>query len=429
MDLLKYEKSLYLTKPNKETVDHLFRQQYGKMVAILIRIFGLSNLELIEDAVQDTFISALKTWEKKPPDNPEAWLTTAAKNRTIDLLRKLKVDTERLTKLNTGPSTIALQDLFLDHEIEDSQLRMIFTACHPLLTPVDQISFALKSISGFTVKEIASLLLLKQETVKKRLTRARQQIKATNISFEIPAKQDLTQRLERVHEVIYLIFTEGFHSGKKDILIRKDLCGEAIRLIKLILKKPMARSGNGYALLSLMCVHAARLDSKLTESGALIDLKHQDRSLWYKPLIDIGRAALTNTNQYQPAVSSYLFEAAIALSHATAKTFEETNWDFIFLNYQKMQELYPNPFTLVNMAIVKLQQNQNQKAFELLNSINPQDLQQREYLFYGTMADYYLAIGNQKTALLHLDTAIQQVSNEAEKNYLMHKREKIQKPQ
>ena len=425
MDLLKYEKSLYLTKPNEERVDHLFRQQYGKMVAILIRIFGLANLELIEDAVQDTFISALKTWEKKPPDNPEAWLTTAAKNRTIDLLRKLKVDDQRLTKINTGPSTIALQELFLDHEIEDSQLRMIFTACHPLLTPVDQISFALKSISGFTVKEIASALLLKEDTVKKRLTRARQQIKSTKISFEIPNKQDLTERLERVHQVIYLIFTEGFHSGKKDMLIRKDLCGEAIRLSKLILKKPMVRSGNGYALLSLMCVHAARLDSKLSPTGELIDLKHQDRSLWYKPLIDIGRAALTNTEAYQPAVSSYHFEAAIALVHATSKTFEETNWDFIFLNYQKMYELYPNPFTIVNMAIVKLQQKQNQKAIALLNSIKPEQLQQREYLFYGTMADYYVAIDNQETALIHLDTAIKCVSNEAEKNYLLKKREKI----
>lgn len=406
-------------------VDHLFKQQYGKMVAILTRIFGLNNLELIEDAVQDTFISALKTWEKKQPDNPEAWLTTAAKNRTIDLLRKLKVDDQRLKKLNTGPSTMTLQDLFLDHEIEDSQLRMIFTACHPLLKPIDQISFALKTISGFSIKEIASALLIKHETVKKRLTRARQQIKSNNITFEIPDKKQVTERLERVHEVIYLIFTEGYHSGKQDILVRKELCGEAIRLLKLILKKPPMRSGSGYALLSLMCAHASRLDSKITPDGELVDLKNQDRSLWYKPLIELGQAALANTHQYESEVSSYHFEAAIALEHATSKSFDETNWDSIFKYYLNMNKLYPMAFTQVNMAIVRLQQKKYESAFELLNSINPDELQQREYLYYGTMADYYLAIGDKETALLHFETAIKTVSNEAEKKYLIQKQENI----
>lgn len=409
-----------------ENVDHLFRHQYGKMVAILTRIFGLSNLELIEDAVQDTFISALNTWEKKPPANPEAWLTTAAKNRTIDLLRKLKVDDLRLQKLNSGPSTIALQDLFLDHEIEDSQLRMIFTACHPLLKPVVQIAFALKTISGFSIKEIASALLIKEETVKKRLSRARQQIKANDLLFEIPDAMQVKERLERVHEIIYLIFTEGFHSGKQDILVRKEICGEAIRLIKIILQKPLLRTGSGYALLSLMCAHAARLDSKISSEGQLIDLKNQDRTLWYTPLINVGRAALANTDNYESDVSSYHFEAAIALEHAKAKTFEETDWDAIYNYYKNMDSIYPMALTRLNMAIVNLQRHKHQDALDLLLSINPNDLEQREYLYYGTMADYNLSIGDKKTAVQHFNNAIKTVNNEAEKDFLMKKKASVE---
>lgn len=409
-----------------DKVDHLFRHQYGKMVAILTRIFGLSNLELIEDAVQDTFISALKTWEKKPPDNPEAWLTAAAKNRTIDLLRKLKVDDQRLKKLHTGTSAIALQELFLDHEIEDSQLRMIFTACHPLLTPVVQIAFALKTISGFSNKEIASALLIKQDTVKKRLTRARQQIKANDLQFQIPDDKQIQNRLDRVHEIIYLLFTEGFHSGKQDILVRKELCGEAIRLLKLILQKNNLRTGSGYALLSLMCTHAARLDSKITDDGELIDLKNQDRSKWYAPLIDFGRAAFVNTDKYMSDVSSYHFEAAIALEHAEAATFEDTNWDKIYKLYKNMDSIYPMAFTRLNMAIVNLQQKKYDSAFELLHAINPDDLEQREYLYYGTLADYYICIGDKKTALLHFESAIMSVSNHAEKEYITKKKKAIE---
>ncbi len=197
------------TMGTQNKLDHLFRHQYGKMVSILTRIFGLANLEIIEDAVQDTFIKAMVAWRNGMPENPEAWLTKAAKNRTIDLFRKLSADKKRLPKITSGPSAIALNDLFLDTEIEDSQLRMIFTACHPILNPKDQLSFALKTVSGFSAKEIASALLLKEETVKKRLMRARKSIAEQNVSFQIPQGKDLPERLSRVLEVLYLIFNEG----------------------------------------------------------------------------------------------------------------------------------------------------------------------------------------------------------------------------
>jgi RNA polymerase sigma factor (sigma-70 family) len=187
-------------------VDHLFRHQYGKMVAILTKYFGLSQLEIIEDAIQDTFIKAMMTWRNQKPDNPEAWLNKVAKNRTIDLLRKNQAELIRINQIENGQSAILADDIFLDHEIEDSQLRMIFTACHPKLDLKNQIAFALKTIAGFGTKEIASALLLKEETVKKRLVRAKKTIAEESISFEIPDKKNLPERLNGLLNVIYLTF-------------------------------------------------------------------------------------------------------------------------------------------------------------------------------------------------------------------------------
>lgn len=208
-------------------MDHLFRHHYGKMVSVLTRIFGLAHLETIEDAIQDTFIKALSAWRKQQPEYPEAWLTQAAKNRVLDIFRKLKSEKQRAHSFSSGMEARAINELFLDTEIKDSQLRMIFTACHPSLAPSEQIAFSLKTISGFSTREIASALLTKEETVKKRLSRARKTIKSRELSFEIPSGKELPKRTSSVLEVLYLIFNEGFHSNRTDILIRKELCSES----------------------------------------------------------------------------------------------------------------------------------------------------------------------------------------------------------
>jgi len=408
----------------EQLIDHLFRHQYGKMVSILTRIFGLSNLETIEDAVQDTFIQAMVAWRNKMPENPEAWLTKAAKNRTIDLFRKLSAEQKRIPKIESGPATIALNDLFLDDEIADSQLRMIFTACHPILNPKDQLSFALKTVSGFSSKEIASALLLKEETIKKRLVRARKVITTEEIAFKIPQGHDLPERLNRVLEVIYLIFNEGFHSNKKELLIRKDLCGEAMRLCKMLLKNTFTRQAKTYALFALMCFHSARLDSKISADNEIIDLKNQDRSKWYFPLIKLGDSAMVRaieTEEY----SSYHYEAAIASEHLTARDFTATNWDKILNWYQKLHELQPSPFNLLNQAMVQLQRKDFSEVSALLQQINPKDLEQRAYLYYGTYAEYYLLKGKNEKALESIDVALRLVRNKSEKEFLLKKREKI----
>lgn len=404
-----------------EDIDHLFRHHYGKMVSVLTRIFGLSHLETIEDAVQDTFIKASISWRSNPPENPEAWLTQSAKNRVLDLFRKLKAERERLPQITSAMEAITLHELFLDTEIGDSQLRMIFTACHPRLDPKDRISFALKTVSGFSNKEIAAALLTKGETIKKRLNRARKTIQHEAVLFKIPEGKELPNRLETVLEVIYLIFNEGFHSNRQDILVRKELCAEALRLCTMLIRSTTTNRPIVYALFALICFHSARIDAKTNADDELIDLKTQDRSLWYFPLIKMGNAAMYKAVE-DTTFSTYHYEAAIAAEHLKAKTFEDTHWKAILKHYENLYNFQPMPIHLLHMAVVQLQLKDVTACAKLLSKLRPQDLEQRAYLYHGTIAEYYVVIEDFEKAIESIDTAIRLVTNQQEKKYLEKKR-------
>ncbi len=406
-------------------IDHLFRHHSGKMVSVLTRIFGLSHLEIIEDAVQDTFIKASISWRYQQPENPEAWLNKAAKNRVIDILRKLKKEEAFLPDVHQGTNTIAINKLFLESEIEDAQLRMIFTACHPNLNPKDRISFALKTVSGFSTKEIASALLTKEDTIKKRLTRARKTIQSTNLKFSIPQGNELPDRLESVMEVLYLIFNEGFHSNKKEELVRKDLCGEAMRLCQLLLKNKHTRSSASYALYALMCFHASRLEAKTNTNNELLDLKHQDRSKWHFPLIEIGNMMMNKAVE-NSEYSCYHYEAAIACEHLKAKTFEGTNWEKILYWYGQLYALQPMPSHILTMAVVSMQAKDFKASKAYLDQVTANDFANREYLYYGTLSDYYRETNHPKKALFFIELALENVTNRLEKQYLEKKKTTIQ---
>ena len=409
---------------NTKLVDHLFRHHYGKMVATLVRLFGLDNMELIEDAVQDTFINAMSSWKNGIPPNPEGWLTKSAKNRAIDIIRKIKSETNRITTHTTTPTEEAVEHVFLDYQVEDSQLRMIFTACHPALDPKDQIAFALKTIAGFNDKEIATALLLNLDTVKKRLTRARKTIKEEQINFSIPDKEEMKTRRTYVHNVFYLIFNEGFHSTKQNSIVRKDLCEEAIRLISLLLKKPYLRSGEGYALFGLFCFHAARLPAKLSEINQLIDLKNQDRSKWNKNLFSLGNNAMNKSLEYKDT-SDYHIEAAIAAEHLLAKTYEDTNWLKILGFYEILHANNNSSFSHMNLAFAHIQLNNFEYAKNHIDQVTPSSLGKRAYLFYGIKAEYHLSKGEKLKAIQFLDQTINHVTNTSEKVYLTKKRESL----
>lgn len=404
-------------------IDHLFRHQYGKMVSVLTRIFGLQHIETVEDAVQDTFISAIKSWRNEWPDQPEAWLMKAAKNRVIDLFRKIDSEHLRQQKFDQNMAPLAISELFLNHEVEDSQLRMIFTACHPALDQRDQIAFALKTISGFSAREISSAFLAKEETIKKRLSRARKTIKSKEMAFAIPIGKDLPDRLNRVLKVLYLIFNEGFHSNRSDVIVRSDLCYEAMRLCKMVLKNQACQKSSVYALLGLMCFHAARLSSKIGTKGEFMDLKNQDRSMWDQDLYATGDMFLTKAVQMTTEFSNYHIEAAIAFEHMRASTFEETNWKVILHWHLALIEVQAHPFNYLNTAIVYLQLKDMPRCVEYLNKISPEDLGQRLNLYHGTWAEYHYESGNLPQAIDSLNQAISTTTNEIEKNYLLEKME------
>lgn len=409
-----------MTEP--KLIDHLFRHQFGKMVSILTRIFGLEHLQTIEDAVQDTFVTAMRAWQNGMPDNPEAWLTQAAKNRTLDLFRKLSAEQTRLPKLESGPETIALNELFLDHEIADSQLRMIFTACNPLLSPKDQIAFSLKTISGFSQKEIAAALLVKEETIKKRLARARNSIQKAGTPFEIPSSQDLPERISRVLEVLYLIFNEGFHSGRKELLLREDLCGEAMRLCHMMLQNEHLEQPATHALFALMCFNVSRLRGKVNEENEVVSISQQDRSLWDDGLIATGHKHMDRAVE-TPHFTSYHYEAAIAAEHVMAPDYESTNWANILKWYQQLERIQPSLFNGLNMAVIYVQLEDFEPAKELLNSIDPAKLEQRAYLYHGLWAEYYHKKGEKQAAVKAVERAIEMVNNEGEKRFLQQKRD------
>ena len=402
---------------SETNIDHLFRHQYGKMVSICTRIFGLDHLDTIEDAIQDTFIYSLKSWQTQVPENPEAWLVKAVKHRIIDLLRKISAEDARINQLNTGIETYAINELFSDSEVDDSVLRMLFAACNPGLDPKEQIAFALKTISGFSRKEIASSLLLKEETVKKRLLRARQRIVDRQMTFEIPTGKQLQSRINQVLEVIYLIFNEGYYSAKKDAIIREDLCGEAVRLSTCVLKRSISQTTEAYALHALLCFQTARLKSRVTESGEIIRLKEQDRRLWYYPMVLLGHEAMEQAMQTD-RLSHFHLEAAIAAEYVQASTHEATDWDRLLHLHRQLFELDGSAYVLLNMAIIHLEKKNYPEAKRLLHKIDPLKLETRAYLYFATWAEYEFSLNHPTAAKNYLEKAMELTENKYERAFL-----------
>ena len=230
---------------SQQIVDHLFRHESGKMIAVLTRIFGVHNLEMAEDVVQEAFLAATQVWKFEMPDNPSAWLMKVAKNKALDLIRRQQnfrqYSTEIAVRLQQEAEN-TVDQFFCDSEISDSQLRLIFTCCHPALKEEDQVALTLKTISGFGVREIAKALMTNDETIQKRLYRAKLFIRNKNVKFDIPMGKELNKRVETVHSILYLLFNEGYNSTKADELIQYDLCAEAMRLCKILVEHPSVRS-------------------------------------------------------------------------------------------------------------------------------------------------------------------------------------------
>lgn len=412
-------------------VDHLFRHESGKMVAVLTRIFGMHNLEMVEDVVQEAFLRAAQSWSfNAVPANPSAWLMQVARNRAIDIVRRhqhyLQYSKEVARQLLEETENTVGQ-FFSDEEIADSQLRMVFACCHPSLKEEDQLALTLKTVSGFGVAEIAHALMTNEATIQKRLYRAKQFLKENDIALEIPSGRALTARLDIVYTVLYLLFNEGYNSLKADELIRRDLCAEAMRLCLLLAEHRTGNRPPTFALLSLMCFHASRFESRIDENNAIILLQHQDRSKWDKALANRGYFFLEKSSTGND-LTVYHLESAIAAEHCLAPDFESTNWPRMLKLYDLLLEIKNTPPVVLNRAIVLAQLKQVPQAIREIWEIEGIDeLLSTQYIFSAVLGDLYLQLGDEHNARKYLQRSHDLTSSLAEKKLIREKIKNIEK--
>jgi RNA polymerase sigma-70 factor (ECF subfamily) len=415
----------------QQLVDHLFRHQSGKMIAVLTRIFGMHNLEMIEDVVQESFLRAMQTWTfNQLPDNPAGWLMQVARNRAIDIIRRQQhfqhYSQELATELQQE-TELTVQQFFGEAEIADSQLRMIFACCHPSLKEEDQVALTLKTVSGFGVTEIAHALFTNEAVIQKRLYRAKQFLKDNQISLEIPAGHELTSRLDIVYTVLYLLFNEGYNSRNADELIRKDLCAEAMRLCFLLAEHKTGKQPTTFALLALMCFQASRFESRMDENNDIILLQHQDRSTWNKALIQKGYEFL-NLSSQGSALTVYHLESAIAAEHCLAISFAATNWQRMLQLYDMLLEQKQTPLVILNRAIVLTQLNQTVTAIQEIRQIdNIDQLINTQYIFSAVLGELYIQLGDDHNAAKFLQQALSLTTSLAEKKLITAKLEALAK--
>lgn len=360
--------------PVHETVDHLFRRHAGQMVAVLSRIFGLERLDLIEDAVQDALIAALKTWPFTGfPDNPQAWLIQVSKNKMLDRFRRAR----RWASLDDGDDAIekalhsvtAEPTIFFSNEVAEDQLRMIFACCHPAIPPDAQVALTLKTVGGFGVSEIASAFLAKEDAVARMLSRAKQKLREGSIRLEIPIPDEIPARLDAVLKVLYLMFNEGYAASQGDELLRQNLCIEAIRLVELLAEHPLTRHPKTQALATLLLFLAARFSSRLDEAGELLLLADQDRRRWDRRLIERGMYRL-RLSASGDELSSYHLEAEIAGCHTLATDFASTDWVRILDCYNQLRTLKYSPVVELNRIIALAQVEGPHRALSELDQLS-----------------------------------------------------------
>lgn len=408
-------------------VGHLFRQEAGKMAAVLTRLLGFENLEQAEDIVQDTLIKALSVWKIKGiPENPSAWLHTVAKRRAIDLLRQSKLHQQIHTEIAQAMKSEytlspAVNKMFMANEIEDSQLRMIFACCHPAIPYESQIALTLKTLCGLSISEIARSFLTTEETITKRLYRAREKIRSENIALEVPMPAMFPARLEAVLHTLYLLFNEGYHSSHPDLLIRQDLSEEAMRLCLLLTRNAVTNLPQTNALLALMCLQASRDAARLSKEGNIILLPYQDRSLWNKQLIEKGLCFL-NIASVDGIVSEYHIEAAIAALHATAESFTQTNWQEIYGLYEALSEIKSGPIIEMNKAIALGYSSSHREGLDALLKIKGLD---ESHFYYTALGDFYLAVNDRTNSAEAYDKALSLASSKFEKELLLKKKSQL----
>lgn len=406
-----------------ELSDHFFRHESGRMVAALTRIFGVHNLALAEDVVQDAFCRAVEVWRLRGmPENPSAWLMATAKNRAVDVLRRertARTFAPELARFIESEWTLAptVQELFAENAIKDDLLRMMFSCCHPRLSEEAQVALILNILCGFSGGEIAAAFVSGRAAVEKRIVRAKKVLAGSKNLFDVTSDEAFSTRLPAVQRALYLLFNEGYHGSSSETAVRVDLCHEAIRLVKVLLDHPLGRTPGTYALAALMCLDAARLPARLDSSGNLSSLFDQDRSRWDAQLMEEGQNLL-DLSASGSELTEYHVEAAIAWTHSTADSADKTNWAEIVSLYDTLLEIRPSPVIALNRAIAVGQHEGPVRALEEIDAI-PDRERLVDYPFYfAALGEFNLRGGSREVAREHFQKALALARNPMERRFL-----------
>jgi RNA polymerase sigma factor (sigma-70 family) len=405
-----------------ESKDHLFRREAGRMVAALTRVFGVHNLALAEDVVQDAFCRAVEVWKfRGVPENPSAWLMATAKNRALDILRRQRTArtfAPELERLLESEWTLApvVEELFAPTAIKDNLLRMMFSCCHPRLPEAAQVALVLHILCGVSVSEIASAFVSAYAAIEKRITRAKKVLATSKSLFDVLDSAQFSARLPAVRRALYLLFNEGYHGASAETAVRAELCREAMRLTGILLEHPIGTAPVTYALASLMCLDAARLPARVDSSGNLVSLLDQDRSRWDQELVVEG-LKLLELSATGSELTEYHVEAAIAAIHARALRMEDTDWETIVSLYDTLMTVSPSPIVALNRAIAVAQNEGPERGLEEIFSIADCD-RLAAYPFYSAaLGEFEFRRGRHETARKHFQAALALARNPMERRF------------
>jgi RNA polymerase sigma-70 factor (ECF subfamily) len=403
-----------------QLVDRLFREEQGRAVATLIRVLG--DFDLAEEAVQEAFIAALETWPARGvPDNPGAWITTTARNRAIDRLRRRKRLSERIDTLGREATESALRSIDAESSedamhIADDRLRLIFTCCHPALAMDARVALTLRALGGLTTPEIARAFLLPEPTLAQRLVRAKRKIRAAGIPYRVPPPELLAERLDGVLHVLYLVFNEGYSATSGDSLVRRELSAEAIRLARVV-DPLLPGEPEVLGLLGLMLLHDARREARVGAGGELILLDDQDRSRWDRERIAEGQALVRRALGFgRPG--PYQVQAAIAAVHDEAVTPADTDWAQIATLYRALRAMTPSPVVELNLAAAIAMADGPAVGLAMMDGLVASGELERYPYLHAARADLLRRLSRWSDAATAYRRALELTTNGAEQAYL-----------